>query len=78
MFVAIFLRGGNEMDLYYVHDGVDNKGQHEVHKYSCSWLPNDKTFLGYYSNSKEAVAKAKTIYTNSDGCCHCCQDADTD
>lgn len=66
------------MDLYYVHDGVDNEGQHEVHKDSCFKLPNDKTYLGYYSNSKDAVAKAKTIYINSDGCCHCCKDADTD
>ena len=52
------------MNLYYVHDGVDNKGQHEVHKDSCSWLPEDKTYLGYYLNSKDAVAKAKTIYIN--------------
>ena len=65
------------MDLYYVHYEVDIEGQHEVHKDSCFRLANDKTYLGYYSNAKEAIAKAKTIYANSDGCYHCCRDAHT-
>lgn len=63
------------MNHYYVHDDVDENGQHEVHNDNCFRLPKDKSYLGYYSNSKEAVEKAKTIYSNSDGCYHCCRDS---
>ncbi|HCS37989.1 MAG TPA: hypothetical protein DIW44_00180 [Anaerolineaceae bacterium] len=65
------------MDQYYVNDDAQTKGEHEVHRESCSYLPKNKTYVGTFSNCKEAIAKAKTIYTNVDGCYFCIPDCHT-
>ena len=63
-----------EYSNYYVNDHAQINGDHEVHKQSCTWLAlaKSKTFLGYYNNCRDAVAKAKTIYAKADGCVDCC------
>lgn len=62
---------------YYVNDNAQlGSGDHEVHRERCSWLAfaTSKTYLGYYSNCKDAMAKAMTIYRQSDGCAYCCKE----
>ena len=61
---------------YYVNkDTAGNPHHnHEVHTGECTWVPSEsnRTYLGDYSNCKDAVAKAKTFYSNVDGCATCC------
>ena len=61
------------MARYYVNDNAQVSGDHEVHLASCRWVDQmkSKTYLGDYSSCREAVAKAKTIYRQSDGCAQC-------
>lgn len=61
---------------YFVNDNAQANGDHEVHVGTCSWLTlaKSKTYLGYYANCKDAVSKARTIYTNVDGCAYCCSE----
>ncbi|HBS23384.1 MAG TPA: hypothetical protein DD982_12745 [Thalassospira sp.] len=68
------------MPDYYVNDRAqDDSGDHEVHESGCAWLKmaNSKTYLGNYSSCHGAVAKAKTIYSSSNGCAHCCSACNT-
>jgi hypothetical protein len=61
------------MAIYYVNDAPrPNQKEHEVHKTGCSKMPNHKTNLGEHATCQSAVAKAKTIYTDADGCALCC------
>jgi len=64
------------MDKYCVNKNTDNPGgNHEVHKYSCSWLPEpeNKEDLGEFADCHGAVQEAKNRgYSNVDGCIHCC------
>ncbi len=64
------------MPIYFVNDNPQSDGFHEVHESDCSWLAlaKSKTRLGYFSNCYKAVSEAKEIYTQSDGCKHCCPD----
>ena len=63
-----------DYEFYYVNDNAQVNGDHEVHQKSCSWLElaPSKTYLGYYTNCMDAIAKAKTIYNQVDGCVYCC------
>ena len=67
------------MDDYYVNDNAQNNGDHEVHKEGCSFLAlvTDKTYLGKFSNCRDAVRKAKEIYPTADGCKHCIPECHT-
>lgn len=62
------------MDYYYVNKKAQPTGEHEVHKSTCSYLPNSSNLigLGYFSNCADAVKKAKEYYMNVDGCYYCC------
>lgn len=62
------------MTRYYVNDNPQPVSRdHEVHKDGCSWLALivSKTYLGMYDNCRDAVRKARTIYTDSNGCAYC-------
>ena len=61
------------MASYYVNDNVQKNGEHEVHKEGCSWLPaaHNRTYLGQHSSCHTAVAAARRIYRQSNGCYHC-------
>ncbi len=65
------------MARYFVNNGTDNKGDHEVHRQGCHVMPADRTDLGEHSNCQSAVRKAKQIYSNSNGCIHCSGDCHT-
>lgn len=62
--------------FYYVNDDqTHNPGlHHEVHteEHAKRLGIRSKTYVGYFSNEIDAVAKAKTIYRDADGCATCC------
>jgi hypothetical protein len=62
------------MDYYYVNKNAQSTGEHEVHKNTCSHLPdtNNRIGLGYFSSCAEALRKANEYYTEVDGCYYCC------
>ena len=62
---------------YYVNDIAQTTGEHEIHKKDCTFFPKNNTYLGYFDTCQEAIEKAKTIYSNVDGCHYCCSECDT-
>ena len=64
---------------YYVNNNqTRNPGlHHEVHTEEHTKILGiyNKTYLGYYGNEIEAVAKAKLYYYDADGCATCCPKA---
>ena len=67
------------MDHYYVNKNAQSNGDHEVHKESCDYLPNseNRIYLGYYSNCREAVKKAKEYFDQVNGCYYCSYECHT-
>lgn len=65
------------MDKYYVNDKAQSSGEHEVHKSGCSYMPSNKTDLGYHKDCHSAVKEAKKTYSNVDGCYYCCNECHT-
>ncbi len=67
------------MKQYYVNKKAQPNGDHEVHESSCSFLPSEenRSYLGIYSNCKDAVKKAKEDYSKANGCYYCSNDCHT-
>lgn len=61
------------MYKYYVNKNAQSNGDHEVHKESCSYLPNleNRIYLGVFSNCSDAVNAAKSHYSKVNGCYYC-------
>lgn len=61
------------MPNYYVNDNAQANGDHEVHKEGCSWMPKleNRTYLGNFSNCRDAVREARKHYTQVNGGKHC-------
>jgi hypothetical protein len=62
------------MNSYCVNANAQANGDHEVHMYSCTKLPNleNRIYLGEFSSCTAAVQAAKKRYPRSDGCALCC------
>ena len=64
------------MTSYYVNNNrTRNPGlHHEVHtrEHAHALGITDKTYLGVFANEIQAVAAAKKIYDDADGCAVCC------
>jgi len=64
---------------YYINnDQTHNPGMHhEVHteKHAKELNISSKKLVGFCSDEVEAVAKAKSIYSDADGCATCCPKA---
>lgn len=64
------------MITYHFNNNTDDKGRHEVHTRTCTYLPKleNRTQIGIYSTCNEAIAKAKSDYPwrEFDGCFYCC------
>lgn len=62
---------------FYVNKNAQPTGEHEVHRSDCYWLPDaeNRIYLGSFLTSAEAIRKAKTYYTNVDGCAYCCPES---
>ncbi len=67
------------MPHYYVNKFTDDHGHHEVHKEGCSHMPkpDNRKYLGLFSNCHDAVREAKKFYITSNGCKHCSPECDT-
>lgn len=61
------------MKHYYVNKKAQANGDHEVHTSECRYVPTleNRMYLGYFSNCKDAVNEAKKTYKQSDGCYTC-------
>ena len=61
---------------YYVNKETTGNPNynHEVHTEDCYRLPSvlNRVYLGYFNSCLAAMSKAKTIYSNVDGCAICC------
>ena len=60
--------------LYYVNKNAQANGDHEVHRPTCIWLPNEanRIYLGSFATSQEALRAARSYYSQVDGCAYCC------
>ncbi len=64
---------------FYVNKNAQSNGDHEVHRLTCSWLPEqeNRKYLGNFNTSEEAVAEAKKFYSQVNGCYYCCPETHT-
>ncbi len=62
---------------YYVNQNAQPSGEHEVHAENCAFLPSaeNRIYLGYFSNGREAIKEARKHYSNVDGCFYCCPES---
>ncbi len=59
---------------YFVNKNAQTTGEHEVHSEDCKYLPtsNNRLYLGYFDNCRDAIKEAYKYYDNVDGCYYCC------
>ena len=64
---------------YYVNKNAQANGDHEVHTASCAFLPDpdNRLYLGDFTNCRDAVKEAKKHYRQSDGCYYCSPECHT-
>ena len=65
------------MPNYCVNNKAQPNGDHEVHTYTCTYFPSDRTYLGEYPSCHGAVAKAKETHSRANGCAFCSKDCHT-
>jgi hypothetical protein len=67
------------MAKYYVNRNAQANGDHEVHVPSCSFFPDpeNRLYLGEFSNCRAAVNEAKKYYAQSNGCYYCSEECHT-
>ena len=65
--------------MFYVNKNAQVTGEHEVHRFTCSWLPDpeNRIYLGDFATSQEAVWAARRYYNCVDGCAFCCPESHT-
>lgn len=64
---------------YYVNKVAQPNGDHEVHRATCSWLPDvgNRIYLGDFATAQEAIREARKYFTWVDGCYYCCPETHT-
>lgn len=64
---------------YYVNTSAQPTGEHELHREGCPYLVliNEAIFLGEFSSCADALVVAQRLYSNVDGCYHCCRECHT-
>ena len=67
------------MARYYVNKNAQSNGDHEVHKFGCSWLPEreNRIYLGDFEDCRAAVRKARERYSQVNGCYYCSNECHT-
>ena len=65
------------MKKYYVKKNAQSNGDHEVHREDCIYLPQNKTYLGVFSNCKPAVEEARRYHKQVNGCKTCSNECHT-
>ena len=59
------------MTNYYVNNKAQANGVHKVHTEECMYSSSSISSVDYGCDA--AIRKAKTIYTQSNGCFYCCK-----
>lgn len=61
------------MANYCVNKNAQSTGEHEVHNYNCSFLPDaaNRIFLGDFASCGPAKQEARKYYSYVDGCYYC-------
>ena len=61
------------MSSYYVNTNAQANGDHEVHTSGCSYLPapENRIYLGDFTNCHQAVVEARKHYRQVNGCFYC-------
>lgn len=64
---------------FYVNRNAQTNGDHEVHRATCSWLPDaaNRIYLGDFSSSQAALVEARKYFYRVDGCLFCCPEIHT-
>lgn len=64
---------------FYVNKKAQANGDHEVHRVTCSWLPDveNRIYLGDFDTSQTALREARKYFSQVDGCCYCCPEIHT-
>lgn len=64
---------------FYVNKKAQANGDHEVHRVTCSWLPDveNRIYLGDFDTSQAALREAHKYFSQVDGCCYCCPEIHT-
>jgi hypothetical protein len=65
------------MTKYYVNNGTQSNGDHEVHRDGCSYMPSDRKYLGEFDNCRDAVNAARQHYKQVNGCYYCSNECHT-
>ena len=65
------------MKKYYVNNQAQANGDHEVHHEYCTYLPQNKTFLGDFADCRLAVKAAEKYYRQVNGCLTCSTECHT-
>lgn len=65
------------MALYFLNNRAQTSGEHEVHREGCQFMPGDLTRLGDHETCHTAVAAARKILPQSNGCYHCARECHT-
>lgn len=62
------------MKRYCINRVQQLTGEHEIHEVNCYFAPHlsNRIDLGWCSSDFEAFQKAKSYYSNVDGCRCCC------
>ena len=67
------------MPDYYVNKRKQSNGDNEVHTTTCTFYPyiQDKEYLGFHRTCEPAVAEAKRLGYNANGCYFCSEPCHT-
>jgi hypothetical protein len=65
---------------YYINKNEHSNGDHEVHTRNCRHLPrtNNRRYLGFLTDTDEALREAKKMYPNCQRCVFCCGEGKKD
>ena len=68
-----------EMYSYYLNRNSQLNGDHEVHRVGCPHMPllMNSLFLGNFYTCAQAMAAARRVTTQADGCFYCCTECHT-
>lgn len=68
-----------DMASYYVNRNSQSNGDHEVHVFGCSVMPQpeNRIYVGEHYTCVTAVVAAKQLYYQSNGCYWCCNPCHT-
>jgi hypothetical protein len=67
------------MARYYVNKNAQSNGDHEVHKFDCSFCPDEanRIYLGDFRSCHGAMIEARKHFRQVDGCYYCAKECHT-